>query len=330
MLDHASKNREDKARTEGNKSTQKDGHGNAKMQFLDNRPESAQLRNPQEMAINSPQAMETSRLQAMLDNSPEMVAQRQQIARMSGVVVPQEGALQVVQRTGGLSSTLEGGDAGTTRTAEQPIQRVLNGNAAPGGQAWRYGLVHGTYDTNTNSTDAHIDVGGPGASLTRADMLAAVQDIYQAMQARQAAGGPAGWVDLNPQGAVALKTVVELLGASLGSWWGKVQAMTLKFAREKTQTVTKSKLAGELDPVIIPEHMAFLRAIVAVGGVSIKPIIPGTMTLAEFDQNILDNTAAGRARMAQYKAALEADTAVSMRVRVDQNVLPNVITTLRG
>ncbi|MGF1937568.1 MAG: DUF4157 domain-containing protein [Nostoc sp. ChiQUE02] len=235
----------------------------------------------------------------------------------------------VVQQTGGLNRALEGGEVRISRMSEQIIQRNLNGGAAPGRQSWQYGLVYGSYNTNTNVADAHIAVGGPGVSLTQGDMLAAIQDIYQAMQACQAAGGPAGSVQMHPQGAVALKTVVELLGSALGGWWGKAKAFYLKLKREKTQVLTKGKLSDELDPVIIPEHMAFLGALIAVGGVSIQPIIPGPTTLAEFNQNMLDNTPAGVARMAQYKAALDADTTVSLRVNVDQNVLPAVIAALQ-
>lgn len=211
------------------------------------------------------------------------------------------------------------------------VQRVLNGAAAAGRQAWVHGLVNGGYDRATNTADAHIAVGGPDGHLTKASMLAAVQDIYQAMQAAVAAGGPAGTVEMHPQGAVALKTVIELLGSALGGWWGAAQAAIKKLYREKTKTVTKSKLADELDAVIIPEHMAFIGAMIGVGGVNIQPIIPdgAPTTLAEFNQNMLANTSAGLARRNRYKAALEADTAVSLRVTVNQASLPAIIAALQ-
>jgi Domain of unknown function (DUF4157) len=216
-----------------------------------------------------------------------------------------------------------------SRTTEPIVQCVLDGTAVNGQQQFQYGLVKGTYTPNDNKVDAHIEPGSDGQGLQKGDMLSAVQDIYQAMLARNQAGGPIGEVQMRPQGAVALKTVVELLGGALGGWFGKAQAATYQWKRKKFGELTKGKMADELDQEIIPEHMAFLGSLVDVGGVTIAPILGGEKSMQEFIQNMLENTPAGKARMETYKARLIADQAVSMNVKVSQAVLPEIINLLQ-
>lgn len=251
--------------------------------------------------------------------------------------------MMVMQRTAGNAAVnhllqqpprgeeaFRGGTSAPTPQQAIIVQRVqLNGTVGSAHQTFKYGLVKGSYTLADNKADAHIDPGDEDNKLEQADMLKAVQDIYQAMQARAGAGGAAGVVERNPQGAVALKTVVELLGQALGGFWGKAEANLQQWRRKKFGELTKSKMSDELDQAIIPEHMAFLGALVGVGGVSMKPVLGEESSPAEFNQNMLENSEAGKARMETYRQRLVADRAVSMSVSVPQAVLPQIITLLQ-
>lgn len=267
-------------------------------------------------------------------------AMQQAIKQPSRQTLTPTAVLQLQQTIGNVAvqRLLAGADSPSTirptefkfaKTNAPIIQRVLDGNAGNDDQQdLAYGVVYGHYKSASNVADAHIGVGGEDQGLAKADMLSAVRDIYQAMQNSSGAGNPVGTVELNPQGAVALKTVVELLGHALGGWWGKAKALAFQFKRKKFGELTKDKLADELDQAIIPEHMAFLRAMIGVGGVSMKPVIGGELTMEEFDQNMLDDTDEGKARMAAYQQKLQDDEAVSMRVEVSETVLPQIIELL--
>jgi hypothetical protein len=251
--------------------------------------------------------------------------------------------IMLLQRTAGnaavnhlLQQQQRGDEARRSRTSGPilqraiTIQRALSGTVGNLNQPFVYGLVHGTYQRATNTADAHISAGGDGQGLEEADMLAAAQDVYQAMQARNGAGGPLGEIEMHPQGAVALKTVAELLGGALGGWFALVQAATLQWKRKKFSELTKSKMADEIDEAIIPEHMAFLGALVGVGGVSITAVLGQEVGMADFTQNMLDNSVAGKARMETYRQRLVADRAVSMNVKVSQTALPQIIALLQS
>lgn len=58
--------------------------GRSKVPFVDNRPEAARLKRLQEMANDSPQSKNAARLQAIIDNSSPVVAQRRRVERRSG------------------------------------------------------------------------------------------------------------------------------------------------------------------------------------------------------------------------------------------------------
>lgn len=227
------------------------------------------------------------------------------------------------------NGNLQSIDEGLSQRKNLIIQRALDGNAGNDNrQEFQYGLVRGGYTAENNKADAHIDA-DPDGHLQPANMLLAIQDINQAMVSRRDAGGPLGEIELHPQGAVALKTVAELLGGALGGFVGKLKALALQTYRKKFKQVTKHKQSSELDPVIVPEHMAFLKALIGVGGITMATQVLGDpITEAEFDQNMLDNTPEGIARMGQYEDALNADKTVTLRVTVTQDNLPAIIELL--
>jgi hypothetical protein len=216
------------------------------------------------------------------------------------------------------------------------IQRKLDGTVNHNKQQkFRSGLVEGSYRAQTNVADVHIKAGDDDHGLTRNDMYKAVWEIHRVMKVRNDAGGPIGQVQMHPQGAVALKTVAELLGGALGGVLGKLKPKFLKRKRKKSKVkLTKDKESDVIDKVIIPEHMAFLRAIVGVKGVSIVPVLRDAKTLEEMeqnmDQNMLDKTEEGKKRMEAYETKLKDDKAVSMRVTISQTKLPKIIKLLKG
>jgi hypothetical protein len=175
------------------------------------------------------------------DEEPEASAQRAVASTFRHGRIDPRGltpqGIMLLQRTAGnaavnhLLQQPQRGDDARRRRRSEPIlqravivQRALSGTVGNGTQDFVFGLVNGHYTRVDNKADAHISPGGDGQGLEIADMLAAAQDVYQAMQARQGAGGPAGVVEMRPQGAVALKTVVELLGQALGGFWGNADA----------------------------------------------------------------------------------------------------------
>lgn len=87
-------NRDSQSRALVKQGPKKNSGSNAAFHFIDNRPEARQLRKLQEMADNGPQAQEAAQRRAMFDNNPRMVAQRQQVERVSGKPVQRQEALE--------------------------------------------------------------------------------------------------------------------------------------------------------------------------------------------------------------------------------------------
>jgi ribose-phosphate pyrophosphokinase len=81
--------------------------------------------------------------------------------------------------------------------------------------ALREGLIHGTYDEETNSIDLHVDAkgssSGSGTGLPARAMLTIAEQCLELMTARERTGGPKGRFMLHPTGAVIVKIMVELL-----------------------------------------------------------------------------------------------------------------------
>lgn len=217
------------------------------------------------------------------------------------------------------------------------IQAVLDPALGAGNQAFREGLVKGHYDPVTNNADMHVDPKNDAhPHLAKADVIAAFEDLYQAMHANFQATGNMGTIDWNPQGAAVIKMVAELLGESLGGKLGRLSARIKKFARQKFGTPPVGRPGDALSADIVPEHLAYLGALKGKAGVSIKgvgvPLTAATndLKLAEFNQNMVDNSPAGNARLANYGRAALAGIPVSLSITLHYTQLPALIATLRS
>jgi len=202
---------------------------------------------------------------------------------------------------------------------------------------YKRGLIHGDLKGVENKADFHIDP-GDGRGL-RADMLAVAQDVLQRMiVANTKHGAPKGQVYMRPQGAAVIKIVSQLLGEALGDKklieqaheaikWRKLKEAAI----DKIPFYTRPKLSREiLDKSVVPEHSAYMKSLVGVSGVDIKPILRGTLSMEEFTQNMLEESENGKARLGKYLDTVESATvAVSMDIFISQDRLPAVISLLQ-
>jgi hypothetical protein len=207
----------------------------------------------------------------------------------------------------------------------------------PRNVSYKKGLIHGDLIRDKNAADFHVDK-GDGAGLT-ADMLVVTEDVYEKMTlTSRLPERPDGQVYLRPQGAAIIKIVSQMLGEALGDpkqvelahtaiKWRKFKEAAL----DKVPFYTRPKMSAEvLDKSIVPEHAEYMKALVGVSGVDIKPLIPGTKTIEEFTQNMLEASAQGRQRLQQYLETVEeASGPVSMDIFVGRQKLPVVIALLR-
>jgi hypothetical protein len=200
----------------------------------------------------------------------------------------------------------------------------------------RQGLIHGTYKWEDNSADLHVDKKGDGQGFPASDMLVVAKQMLQKMTQRKRDGGPTGVFILHPTGAAIVKIMVQLLGEAMGDpevtelahkaiksrkFWEKLDVFGKK--REMSQDL--------LDPTVHLEHFEYLRSLAGVEGLEIMPILRGTKTEKEFNQNILAATKEGVARLKAYKQAVEdQEYGVSLNVNISAEKLPDVIRVLEG
>lgn len=245
------------------------------------------------------------------------------------------------------------------------IQAVLEGtNWNLISQEFRQGLIHGHYRPPTNLADMHVDQANEeNPHATAAHMLAVMEDVYQAMAANYAETEKVGTLDWRPTGSAVVKMVGELLGEAFGGSWNKFKARALKVKRKKFGRAPE----GGRDEIvmskdIVPEHMAYMKAL--QGGETIMTtVIPGESRakmeafmqdnpqatedeMQQFQaaletqesQNMLEDSDAGRARLAQYQSSLESGgntledggMPVSLNVQLKHTQLPAIIAVLRS
>jgi hypothetical protein len=74
-----------------------------------------------------------------------------------------------------------------------------------------------------------------------------------------------------------------------------------------------------------------MQSLVGSVGIDIRPILPKTITMEEFTQNMLANSLAGKTRLERYIQTLQdGSIPVSMDIYIDRSRLPDVINKLRG
>jgi hypothetical protein len=200
------------------------------------------------------------------------------------------------------------------------------------------GLIHGHLLRESNQADLHVDA-GDGSTLA-ADMLTVAQDVYGKMTLTSTLPGRAdGKVYLRPQGAAIIKIVSQLLGEALGDprqielarehiKWRKIQEKAVDLV---TFGLYKPKKSGEvLDKSVVPEHTEYIKSLVGLSGVDIKPLLKNTLTLEEFSQNMLEASKEGQDRLVKYLQSVQQGTAISMDIYIDRAQLPDVINFMRS
>jgi hypothetical protein len=199
------------------------------------------------------------------------------------------------------------------------------------------GLIHGTYDEETNSIDLHVSAKGDGGGLTARDMLAVAERCLELMTAREKAKGPQGRFMLHPTGAAIVKIMVELLAGSLGGRLDKWKAAALQMKRKKFGGQGGRKNPDKLGQDVLPEHFAFLDSMRGDDpGVSIIPRMRASYNTEDnVNQNMMEKSAKGNERYATYKAVLQASeddepVGPGLDVTLTSDLLPAVIATLRG
>lgn len=202
---------------------------------------------------------------------------------------------------------------------------------------YKQGLIHGDLKGVANQADFHVDP-GDGRGL-RADMLTVARDVFERVTAANTLHGvPKGRVYLRPQGAAIIKIVSQMLGEALGDrrlieqahdaiQWRKLEEAVL----DKIPFYTRPKMSKEvLDKSVVPEHSAYMKSLVGVSGVDIKPLLRGTLSMEEFTQNMLEESEMGRARLKKYLETVQSATVpVSMDIFISQDRLPAVISLLQ-
>ena len=74
----------------------------------------------------------------------------------------------------------------------------------------------------------------------------------------------------------------------------------------------------------------YIRSLVGVSGVDIKPLLRGTRSMAKFTQNMLEESELGQARLTKYLETVESATVpVSMDIFISQDRLPAVVSLLQ-
>lgn len=214
-------------------------------------------------------------------------------------------------------------------------RRELEGNRVGADIEIQQGLIHGTYKWLDNSVDLHVSSKGEGPGFSTADMTLAAQKAFQKMTQRREDGGPVGKFILHPTGAAVVKIMVQLLGEALGDpalielahnsiKWRKL--------REKMRVFKQKPMSADmLDTSVHAEHFAYLRSLAGAAGLTIAPILKGTKSEAEFNQNMLEQTALGAARLKAYADAVEKqEYGVSLNIQISADRLLDMLRLLEG
>ncbi len=201
----------------------------------------------------------------------------------------------------------------------------------------REGLIHGTYDEETNSIDLHVDAKGSGGGLSAREMLRMAEQCHELMTARERTGGPQGRFMLHPTGAAIVKIMVELLAGALGGRIDKWKAALLQTKRKKFGGSGGAKNPDKLEPGVLPEHFAFLDSLRSDHpSVSIVPRLRGKYNTEEnVDQNMMEKTPQGNERYETYKTVLQSSDdeepiGPGLDVTLTSDLLPAVIGVLRS
>jgi len=202
---------------------------------------------------------------------------------------------------------------------------------------YRQGLIKGGLNGISNEADFHVEPGN-GRGLS-ADMLAVAQDVFEKMTAANTLhGAPKGRVHLRPQGAAVIKIVSQMLGEALGDKtlieqahraieWRKLKGAAIDIIPFYNRPALSNDV---LDKSVAPEHSAYMKSLVGVSGVDIKPLLGGALSMAEFTQNMLEQSDMGQARLTKYLETVESATvAVSLDIYISQDRLPAVISLLK-
>lgn len=248
-----------------------------------------------------------------------------------------------------LSAPVHAHSGGTSKKDKLSVEEASGSGGGPrsssGGKKFRsiplrQGLIHGTYDEESNSIDLHVDAKGDGPGLGgrggARDMLAMAEHCLELMTVRERTGGPIGKFMLHPTGAAIVKSFVELLADALGGTWGKIKAGALQTKRKKFGTPDTAQNPDKLGGSVRPEHFAFLESMRGDDPpVSIVPRMRAKHTTeANLNQNMMETSAEGNAHFATYKSVLNAPedeepVGPGLDVSLTSAQLPAVIASLR-
>jgi len=217
------------------------------------------------------------------------------------------------------------------------------------------GVFSGTYECSPdrNWADLHV-VGATGGKADPSALFRYFNTVYQLMLGHFKFTGVPGVLEWHPTGAVVTKQIVELLGESLGSWkqWvaAKYEQKKRKSADKKSDR-TRNKLAGKINPEIVPEHMHFLKSLKGAEGLSIGavglPVPPEVMELLRSEKgqqmkaeevealmrpDMTSDSPAGNAALESYEQALkdpEQQDGPSLIIKLDFRQLPKLMAKLK-
>ncbi len=197
------------------------------------------------------------------------------------------------------------------------------------------GLIHGTYKWADNSVDLHVAPKGEGGEFSIADIAVVLRKMQQKMAQRTKNGGGVGKFILHPTGAAIVKTLVQLMGEALGDEElvnkarGEIKSRKMLESVKKVFSTPPKKDDDKLDKSVHPEHFAYLDSLVGTQGLAIAPILRGTRTVEERDQNMLAPSEAGGNRLNAYKKSVAENTGlVSLNIEFSAERIPKVLDFL--
>lgn len=243
--------------------------------------------------------------------SPRMVSQRRAIDATFGQAV-QPRTADVPRATMGARDAV--------------LQGMFDLTAVPRQSKNRGGVTAG-YTAAPNIADLHIAAGANLAGELMQNFLMTLWEVRDTLQARQAAGGPAGTVEMHPGGSQVLKMTMEMLGEAVGQNPARQQARAAKHLRQ-VNNLPLTTGNNVLDGTVVPEHVRYRDSLIGVGGVTMNPVGGGT-TGGTVD--MLQNNAAGAAERALYDTALATlQPFMSINVTITLPVLLGIIGMLEG
>ena len=206
------------------------------------------------------------------------------------------------------------------------LQGMFNLTAVPRQSKNRGGVTAG-YTAAPNIADLHIAAGANLAGELMQNFLMTLWEVRDTLQARQAAGGPAGTVEMHPAGSQVLKMTMEMLAEAVGQNPALQNAQAAKHLRQ-LNNVPLTANNNVLDATVVPEHVRYRDALIGVGGVTMNPVGGGT-TGGTVD--MLQNNAGGAAERVLYDTALATlQPFMSINVTITLPVLLGIIGMLEG